>query len=79
MFLTTWLYQAVDGFKMNSKTHLQNMFSVFWPVSSAFDLKFAKNADKLFLKNAIWVQKTQNLMLISNPLKKTRTKVISEK
>ncbi len=63
------------GAKLKSKTHLQNTFFDFWAVclrvcsqSSKKVLIWPKNF--FFFKIRKRCQKTQNLTLISNPLKK---------
>ena len=51
-------------------------FLIFWAVSGAFAKKFAKSANMTptsFKKVQYGYQKTQNLVLISNPLKKLQT------
>jgi hypothetical protein len=61
--------------KINSKPHLLNTLFDFCAVSCEFGLKVYKSANmtqKIFFPNIfnMDIKKTQNLMLISNPLKK---------
>jgi hypothetical protein len=63
------------GAKLKSKTHILNTFLIFEPFLDCLASKFSKSANmtpkKIFFdKNLKIYQKTQNLTLILNPLKK---------
>jgi hypothetical protein len=61
------------GAKLNSKTYCQNTFLDFVSRFVHIGLRMCKNANmnytKILVKNKISYEKTENLMLISNPLK----------